>query len=92
MDFCTEQQIVFIPWFPLGGLFGDTAKVEQRVANIAHKLDVPIRQVALKWLHQRSPIILPIPGTLSPAHLEDNLRAATLELSEEDYSALTNQF
>ncbi|BBI33890.1 oxidoreductase [Cohnella abietis] len=90
VDFCTQHQIVFIPWFPLGGLFGDTAKVEQRVANIASKLNVPTRQVALKWLLQRSPIILPIPGTLSPAHLEDNLRAATLELSEEDYAALSN--
>ncbi|MFE5430881.1 aldo/keto reductase [Peribacillus simplex] len=89
VDFCTEHQIVFIPWFPLGGLFGDTAKVEQQVANIARKLDVSNQQVALKWLLQRSPIILPIPGTLSPAHLEDNLRAATLELSDEDYAALT---
>ncbi|GGG58055.1 aldo/keto reductase [Paenibacillus radicis (ex Gao et al. 2016)] len=90
VDFCTQHQIVFIPWFPLGGLFGDTAKVEERVADIARKLNVPTRQVALKWLLQRSPIILPIPGTLSPAHLEDNLRAATLELSQENYEALTN--
>ncbi|OBZ16152.1 hypothetical protein A8L34_27355 [Bacillus sp. FJAT-27264] len=90
VNFCTEHQIVFIPWFPLGGLYGDTAKVEEKVADISRKLNATTQQVALKWLLQRSPIILPIPGTLSPAHLEDNLRAANLELSEEDYAALTN--
>lgn len=91
VDFCTQRKIVFIPWFPLGGLRGGAAVVEQHVAAIARKLEVSPRQVALKWMLQRSPMILPIPGTLSLAHLEENLRATAIELSEADYAALTNE-
>jgi pyridoxine 4-dehydrogenase len=91
VDFCTRRKIVFIPWSPLGGLRGGASVVEQHVAAIAHNLEVSPRQVALKWLLQRSPMMLPIPGTLSLAHLEENLRTSTIELSEADYAALTKE-
>jgi aryl-alcohol dehydrogenase-like predicted oxidoreductase len=89
LDYCTKQDIVFIPWFPLGGLRGDTAKVEQLVAEMAEKYQATPQQVALAWLLRRSPLMLPIPGTLSVAHLEDNLRAGALHLSTEDYNKLS---
>jgi pyridoxine 4-dehydrogenase len=88
VDYCTEHGIVFIPWFPLGGLRGDTAKVEQLVADVAKKHNATAQQIALAWLLKRSPLILPIPGTLSIDHLEANLQAATLELAPADYEAL----
>jgi pyridoxine 4-dehydrogenase len=88
VDYCTAHSIAFIPWFPLGGLAGDTAKVEAAAAEMAKKYEATPQQIALAWLLKRSPMILPIPGTTSPDHLEDNLKAALLDLSDEDYRAL----
>jgi aryl-alcohol dehydrogenase-like predicted oxidoreductase len=88
VDYCTAHDIVFIPWFPLGGLAGDTEKVASVVAQIAEKYQATPQQIALAWLLKRSPIILPIPGTTSKEHVEDNLKSALIELSEEDYKAL----
>lgn len=88
VDYCSANSIAFIPWFPLGGLAGDTVKVEKLVAEMAYKYDATPQQIALAWLLKRSPMILPIPGTTSPEHLEDNLRSAVLRLSDEDYHAL----
>jgi pyridoxine 4-dehydrogenase len=88
VDYCTEQGIAFIPWFPLGGLRGDTAKVERLVGEVAEKYQATSQQIALAWLLKRSPIILPIPGTLSIDHLEDNLKAAAIKLSDQDYQQL----
>jgi pyridoxine 4-dehydrogenase len=89
LEYCTQQGIVFIPWFPLGGLAGYTAKVEKLVADIAEKYQATPQQIALAWLLRRSPVTLPIPGTLSIAHLEDNLRAGALHLNDEDYTKLS---
>jgi len=88
VDYCTQQGIAFIPWFPLGGLSGGTAEVEQLVADVAGKTDATVQQVALAWLLRRSPVMLPIPGTLSIEHLKDNLRAASLVLDDETYQQL----
>jgi aryl-alcohol dehydrogenase-like predicted oxidoreductase len=85
VDYCERNQIAFIPWFPLGA--GTVAaKVLDRIAK-ARKAK-PIH-VALAWLLKRSPIMLPIPGTSSIAHLEENVRAASLHLTEEEYGELT---
>jgi pyridoxine 4-dehydrogenase len=80
VDYCERNGIAFIPWFPLGA--GTVAgRLLERVAK-AHKVK-PI-QVAVAWLLKRSPVMLPIPGTSSIAHLEENVQAASLQLSEEE--------
>jgi len=89
VDYCTEQDIAFIPWFPLGGLAGGAEKVEGMLADVAATYSATPQQIALAWLLKRSPMILPIPGTLSVAHLEENLASVTIELSTEDYDRLT---
>ena len=84
VDHCERNGIAFIPWFPLGA--GKVAgEILNRVAK-AHQ-STPL-QVALAWLLQRSPIMLPIPGTSSVEHLEENIRAATLQLTEDEYQEL----
>jgi len=89
VDYCTEQGIAFIPWFPLGGLDGGLEKVERLLQDLARKYKASAPQISLAWLLKRSPIMLPIPGTLSVEHLKSNLEAANIELSEEDYQQLT---
>src|SRR6202022_2823738 len=85
VDYCESNGIAFIPWFPLGA--GKVAgEVLNRIAR-AHKASPT--QVALAWLLHRSPIMLPIPGTSSVEHLEQNVAAASLRLSEEDYEKLS---
>ncbi|HUK26179.1 MAG TPA: aldo/keto reductase [Terriglobales bacterium] len=84
VDHCMRNQIAFIPWFPLGGgraageLLGQIAKAHQ-VSSMA---------VALAWLLRRSPVMLPIPGTSSLEHLEQNIAAAGLRLTEEEFEQL----
>jgi pyridoxine 4-dehydrogenase len=85
VDYCERNGIAFIPWFPLGA--GTVAgRLLERIAK-ARKVK-PI-QIALAWLLKRSPIMLPIPGTSSVAHLEENVRAGSLQLSDEEYMDLT---
>jgi pyridoxine 4-dehydrogenase len=84
VTYCERNGIAFIPWFPLGA--GSVAgHVLERIAR-AHEA-API-QIALAWLLRRSPIMLPIPGTSSIAHLEQNVAAASLRLTDEEYQAL----
>lgn len=91
VDYCSDRRIAFIPWFPLGGLAGGTVDVERLVAPLAEKYGATPQQIALAWLLKRSPVMLPIPGTLSIEHLEANLQAAAIELSDEDCQALAAQ-
>ena len=86
LDYCTEQGIGFIPWFPLAA--GDLAKPGGPVARIAEAHDATTGQVALAWLLQRSPVMLPIPGTGSVEHLEENVAAAELELTADEVAEL----
>ena len=86
LDYCTEQGIGFIPWFPLAA--GELAKEGSVLSSIAKKLGATDGQVALAWLLKRSPVMLPIPGTGSADHLEENIKGASLELSQEDFEAL----
>jgi pyridoxine 4-dehydrogenase len=84
VDYCENNGIAFIPWFPLGA--GTVAgRLLERIAK-ARRVQ-PI-QVALAWLLKRSPAMLPIPGTSSIAHLEENVQAASAQLSEEEYLEL----
>ncbi|MEJ0072616.1 MAG: aldo/keto reductase [Candidatus Saccharibacteria bacterium] len=89
VDYCEAQGIAFIPWFPLGGLSGGAEKVEALLQDMAAKYDATAQQIALAWLLKRSPVMLPIPGTLSVDHLKSNLASAGIRLSDEDYAQLT---
>jgi aryl-alcohol dehydrogenase-like predicted oxidoreductase len=86
LDHCAEHGIGFIPWFPLAT--GKLAAAGGPLADIAQRLEASPSQVALAWLLQRSPVMLPIPGTSSVAHLEDNVAAAGLELPPGDLQTL----
>lgn len=85
LDYCREQGIAFIPWFPIGG--GDVKDTDV-VQQVAARHQASVRQLALSWLLHHAPNILPIPGTRSLDHLEENLRAADLQLTAEDMQAL----
>ena len=85
VDYCERNGIAFIPWFPLGA--GSVAgRMLERIANARQAKPI---QVALAWLLMRSPVMLPIPGTSSIEHLEENVQAASLQLSGEEYLELT---
>ncbi len=85
VDYCDSNGIAFIPWFPLGA--GRVAsKLLERIAKVRQIKPI---QIALAWLLKRSPVMLPIPGTSSIAHLEENIQAALVQLSENDYMELT---
>jgi pyridoxine 4-dehydrogenase len=85
VDYCETNGIAFIPWFPLGA--GRVAgEALQKVAQ-AHKATP--KQVALAWLLKRSPIMLPIPGTSSIKHLEENVAAAGLQLTDPEFESLS---
>ncbi len=82
---CEKTGIAFIPWFPLGA---GRALRSAQVKRVATRLGAAPAQVALAWLLARSPAMLPIPGTGSPAHLEENAAAAMLRLAPEDLAGL----
>lgn len=88
LDYSTEQGIGFIPWFPLAT--GNLVKDGGPLAGLAAEHDATPSQLALAWLLKRSPVMLPIPGTSSIAHLEDNVGAADIELTDAEFEALTN--
>jgi aryl-alcohol dehydrogenase-like predicted oxidoreductase len=82
VDYCAEQQILFVPYFPLGG---DGRPALREIAE-AHRATPS--QITLAWLLERSPTMLPIPGTLSLEHLRENLGALQIVLTEDEYQAL----
>jgi pyridoxine 4-dehydrogenase len=85
VDYCERNGMAFIPWFPLGA--GRVAgEVLQKIARARQATPM---QVALAWLLKRSPIMLPIPGTSSTQHLEENVAAASLSLSDEEFQSLS---
>ncbi len=86
LDVCTRDGLGFLPWFPLGA--GQIAKAGGLIAEIARAHDATPAQVALAWLLARSPVMLPIPGTGSIAHLQENADAAELVLDEPALQAL----
>lgn len=85
VDYCTEHNIGFIPWYPLAT--GDLA-TDPRLQELATRYDATPGQMALAWLLKRSPVMLPIPGTSSIGHLDENTAARDITLSGEDFVAL----
>jgi pyridoxine 4-dehydrogenase len=86
LDYCQANGIGFIPWFPLAG--GDLVKGHAEARAIVEKHNASPSQIALAWLLKRSPVMLPIPGTGKVKHLEDNVAAAAIKLSDEDFATL----
>ena len=86
VDFCEAEGIGFIPWYPLNA--GKLAESD-RLADAARQLEASESQVALAWLLKRSPVMLPIPGTSSVAHLEENTAAAEIEMPDDLFEALS---
>ena len=86
LDFCEREGIPFIPWYPLEA--GSLTDEGGAVAKVARRLDATPAQVALAWVLRRSPVMLPIPGTSKVKHLEENVAAAGLELTDEEFHEL----
>jgi aryl-alcohol dehydrogenase-like predicted oxidoreductase len=86
LEYCEQEGIAFIPWFPIANR--ELAKPDGPLGSLAAETGATPTQLALAWLLRRSPVMLPIPGTSSLAHLEENVGAAALELSDEQASRL----
>src|SRR6266480_3142078 len=84
--YCEKDSLGFLPWFPIGG--GRGLKPENALERAAKDHGVNVIQVAIAWLLQRSPVMLPIPGTSSVAHLEENVAAAKLKLTPAEWKAI----
>ena len=87
LDYCTSRGIAFIPWFPIAN--GDLAKPGGAVDHVVQATGATPAQVALAWLLAVSPVVLPIPGTKSIAHLEENVAAVDLTLTDAQVKELT---
>lgn len=86
LEYCDQNKIGFIPWFPVAA--GKLAQPGGKLDQAAKKHGATVAQLSLAWLLHRSPVMLPIPGTSSIAHLEENMQAAGLELSENEWQDL----
>jgi pyridoxine 4-dehydrogenase len=89
LDYCEQRGIGFIPWYPLAA--GDLAKPGSLLDSLAVRHHATPGQVALAWILKRSPIMLPIPGTSKVAHLEQNVAAADIQLSAEEFASLDRE-
>jgi aryl-alcohol dehydrogenase-like predicted oxidoreductase len=88
LNYCEAENLAFIPWFPIAT--GTLAEPSGPLATISKSHGATPSQLALAWLLRRSPVILPIPGTSSVAHIEENVAAASVRLSNEEFEALTS--
>jgi pyridoxine 4-dehydrogenase len=86
LDYCESNDIGFIPWFPLAT--GELSQEDGPLAAAAKEHEATPSQLALAWLLKRSPVMMPIPGTSSVAHLESNTAAAGIELTDDEFEAL----
>lgn len=87
LDYCDANGIGFIPWFPLAA--GELAGTDSPLAEISKRLGATSGQIAIAWLLKRSKVMLPIPGTGSVRHLEENVAGASLKLGDEDFAKLS---
>ena len=88
LQYCQEQKMGFIPWFPLAA--GQLSGADSPIVRVAERLKATPSQVALAWLLSRSPVMLPIPGTSSVKHLEENVAAAGLKMDESKMKELAH--
>jgi aryl-alcohol dehydrogenase-like predicted oxidoreductase len=88
VDYCEQNQVGFIPWFPLGS--GKFSAPDGPLVGVASAHDASVSQVCLAWLLRRSPVMIPIPGTSSVEHLEENCGASLVTLSDAEFGELTD--
>jgi pyridoxine 4-dehydrogenase len=88
LAYCEKEKMGFIPWSPIGGGRSSFTKPGNPLEAEAKRRGVSVYQLALAWLLQRSPVMLPIPGTSSLAHLEENMKSAELQLSPEEWKKI----
>jgi len=86
LDYCESEDIGFIPWFPVAS--GSLARAGGPLENLASQLGTSMAQLSLAWLLQRSPVMLPIPGTSKAAHLEENMKALDVVLDIETFQSI----
>ncbi len=86
LQYCEKHHLAFIPWFPVAA--GSLARPGGKLDQVAKRHGSTVSQLSLAWLLHRSPVTLPIPGTSSVAHLEENLKAAEIAVSAEDMKAI----
>ena len=84
LNYCEKHKLGFIPWFPVAA--GKLAQAGGKLDQIARRHKASVAQLSIAWLLHRSPVMLPIPGTSSVAHLEENLKSADLHLSESEWN------
>jgi aryl-alcohol dehydrogenase-like predicted oxidoreductase len=89
VEFCAKNAIGFIPWFPLAA--GEISKPGGRLDKLARRHNATVSQLALAWLLQSSPVMLPIPGTSSESHLEENVGAASVKLTEAEWAEISKE-
>ena len=89
LDYCERHSIGFIPWFPLAA--GSLAKSGSILDSVAKAHNATPSQIALAWVLKRSAVMLPIPGTSKVAHLEENVAAVDIQLSDEEFAALDHE-
>jgi len=89
LDYCEKHDIGFIPWFPLAA--GNLARAGSLMDEIAKRTGAAPSQVALAWVLKRSPVMLPIPGTSKVKHLEENMAAVNIQLSDEEFKSLDEE-
>ena len=87
LDYCERETMAFLPWYPLGA--GAALRPGSPLARVAARVQATPAQVAIAWLLRRSPVMLPIPGTSRVQHLEENVGAALLELSAQDFAEIS---
>jgi pyridoxine 4-dehydrogenase len=86
VKYCEEEDLAFIPWFPIGG--GALAQPGGKLGQTASRHNATLSQISLAWLLHHSPVILPIPGTSSLEHLEENIKAADITLSDQEWAEI----
>jgi pyridoxine 4-dehydrogenase len=89
VDYCTEHKLAFIPWFPVAA--GKLARQGGPLDSAAKRHGITVSQLSLAWLLHRSPVMLPIPGTSSVKHLEENIAAAGVKLSDAEWKAIEDE-
>jgi pyridoxine 4-dehydrogenase len=86
LEYCEKNGLAFIPWFPVAA--GKLARPGGKLDELAKRHEVSVSQLSIAWLLHKSPVMLPIPGTSSVAHLEENLKAAEVSLSDEEMTEI----